>query len=127
MSASAVYFGYRDATAAVRWLKAVGFRVLAQQRGEDGTLVHAELGREDLVVMLGEDDSGFGVPELAGASTGVGVCLVTDDVDGLFERAVAAGGSAVLTPEDTGWGGRRARVLDPEGREWSFGDYRPGS
>jgi len=27
---------------------------------------------------------------------------------------------------DTDWGGRRARVLDPGGREWSFGSYRPG-
>lgn len=25
------------------------------------------------------------------------------------------------------WGTRRARVLDPGGREWSFGSYRPGT
>ena len=30
-------------------------------------------------------------------------------------------------PEDTEWGTRRARLLDPEGQEWSFGTYAPGS
>ena len=127
MSRSAVYLSYRDAAAAIRWLEALGFGVLVQQRDDAGRVVHAELVRDDLVVMLGDDDSGFGIPALSGASTGVGVYLVIDDVDGLFATALATGGSAVLAPEDTGWGGRRARVLDPEGREWSFGTYQPGS
>ena len=127
MSRSAVYLSYRDAAAAIRWLEALGFGVLVQQRDDAGRVVHAELVRDDLVVMLGDDDSGFGIPALSGASTGVGVYLVTDDVDGLFATALATGGSAVLAPEDTGWGGRWARVLDPEGREWSFGTYQPGS
>lgn len=29
-------------------------------------------------------------------------------------------------PEETEWGTWRARVLDPEGREWSSGTYVPG-
>ena len=36
-----------------------------------------------------------------------------------------AGCSEVISPEDTEWGTRRARVLDPEGVEWSFGTYDP--
>jgi uncharacterized glyoxalase superfamily protein PhnB len=32
----------------------------------------------------------------------------------------------VYPPEDTEWRTRRYRVLDPEGYEWSFGNYRPG-
>jgi uncharacterized glyoxalase superfamily protein PhnB len=32
----------------------------------------------------------------------------------------------VFPPEDTEWGTRRARLLDPEGGEWSFGSYAPG-
>lgn len=51
---------------------------------------------------------------------------MTDDVEGLYRTAVEAGAVSVHPPEDTGWGSRRARVLDPGGREWSFGSYRPG-
>jgi uncharacterized glyoxalase superfamily protein PhnB len=47
-------------------------------------------------------------------------------VDDHFERAVATGATVVFPPEDTEWGTRRYRVLDPEGNEWSFGSYRPG-
>jgi uncharacterized glyoxalase superfamily protein PhnB len=32
----------------------------------------------------------------------------------------------VIAPETTEWGTGRARVLDPEGHEWSFGSYEPG-
>ncbi|MEP6953152.1 MAG: hypothetical protein ABI950_03700 [Solirubrobacteraceae bacterium] len=34
--------------------------------------------------------------------------------------------SSVFGPEDTEWGTRRARVLDLDGYEWSFGTYQPG-
>jgi uncharacterized glyoxalase superfamily protein PhnB len=63
-----------------------------------------------------------------GASTGAGLYLVLHDaaaVDDRFSRGTAAGGTAVIAPEDTEWG-RRARLLDPEGGEWSFGTYAPG-
>jgi uncharacterized glyoxalase superfamily protein PhnB len=38
-----------------------------------------------------------------------------------------AGGHKVFEPEHTEWGTRRARVLDPEGGEWSLGTYEPGA
>ncbi len=50
-----------------------------------------------------------------------------DDVDTIHARALAAGAAEVFAPEDTEWGTRRARVLDPGGTEWSFGTYAPGA
>ena len=41
-------------------------------------------------------------------------------------RHLQAGGSSVFAPDKTEWGTERARVLDPEGYEWSFGTYEPG-
>jgi uncharacterized glyoxalase superfamily protein PhnB len=32
----------------------------------------------------------------------------------------------VLATETTEWGSERARILDPEGHEWSFGTYESG-
>jgi uncharacterized glyoxalase superfamily protein PhnB len=104
----------------------LGFSVVARQDGEDGSVAHCELRLGEVVIMAGSDDSAYTVPALSGQSTGAGVYLVADDVDGMFQRAVTAGGTPVIEPEDTPWGSRRARVLDPGGREWSFGSYVPG-
>ena len=57
---------------------------------------------------------------------GQGLYLLVDDVDGFYRQAVAAGGTGVIEPENTEWGARRARVLDPQGYEWSAGTYEPG-
>jgi uncharacterized glyoxalase superfamily protein PhnB len=127
MPDSAIYLSYDDAEEAIAWLQALGFRVLQKQTADTGTVAHGELVRGTLVVMLGSNDADYQVPPLAGVSTGIGVYLVAEDVDALFDQAIAAGGRAVFPPEQTPWGSRRARVLDPGGREWSFGSYRPGS
>ncbi|MDR6971763.1 VOC family protein [Leifsonia shinshuensis] len=125
MISSAVYLSYRNAAAAIEWLEAVGFDVLQRQQAPDGTVAHCELRWQDTVVMLGTDTT-QPPPPLVGVSTGAGVYLVTPDVDAAYARAIAAGATEVFPPGDTEWGGRRARVLDPGGREWSFGSYRPG-
>ena len=43
----------------------------------------------------------------------------------VHDKAVGAGAPSVFEPEETEWGTRRARVLDPDGYGWSFGTYRP--
>ena len=127
MASLCAYLSYPDAPAVVEWLTALGFGVV--QRADDGDRVlHAELRRGDAVVMLASDDAPYEIPPLHGNSVGQGVYLVVthDEVDALHAAAVAAGGTSVFPPEDTDWGSRRARVLDPGGREWSFGSYSPG-
>ncbi|GAA4868806.1 VOC family protein [Actinomycetospora straminea] len=120
------YLSYDDAPAALRWLEAVGFAVVRRQDGEDGRVVHAEVRFGDVVLMVASTDADYATPPLRGRSTGRGLYLLVDDVDDCHARAVAAGASSVIDPEDTEWGTRRARVLDPAGQEWSFGTYRPG-
>ena len=121
------YLSYVDAPAAIAWLEAVGFRVAVRQDGDSGEVVHAELEMGDVVVMVASDDAEYDVPALKGGSVGRGLYVRTGSVDQLYERAVRAGGKPVVEPEETEWGSRRARVLDPGGHEWSFGTYRPGS
>ncbi|GIG23656.1 hypothetical protein Cch01nite_43800 [Cellulomonas chitinilytica] len=81
---------------------------------------------ETLHAYLSYVDEQYDVPRLRGRSVGRGLYVGTDTVDELYDRAVAAGGESLIRPEDTPWGSRRARVLDPGGHEWSFGSYRPG-
>jgi uncharacterized glyoxalase superfamily protein PhnB len=115
-------FRYSDAHAAIRFLTdAFGFeRVAVFQSGD--RVDHAEL-RWPLGggVMLGsaarEDSAIAGLPPGTGS-----VYVVTDDVDGLFERARAAGATVVQEPRDEPYG-RGFTVRDPEGVFWSFGTY----
>ncbi len=49
--------------------------------------------------------------------------LVTDDPDGLYARATAAGAEVIRELNDTDYGSRDFSVRDPEGTIWSFGTY----
>jgi uncharacterized glyoxalase superfamily protein PhnB len=120
------YLSYRDAAAGIAWLEALGFETTTRQDGEDGAVAHAELRRGEAVVMLATADGPYEIPPLHGRSTGGGIYLLADEVEALHDAAVAAGGTSVFATEQTEWGTKRARVLDPEGYEWSFGSYEPG-
>lgn len=124
------YLSYRNAPLGLDWLQAVGFEVIARQDAADGRVVHAEVRYGDVVVMLATADEDYDVPSRKGLSVGGGLYLwlpTAEEVDDWHSRAVSAGAEAILAPEDTEWGTRRARVLDPDGHEWSVGTYRPGA
>jgi uncharacterized glyoxalase superfamily protein PhnB len=72
-------------------------------------------------VMLGSvrDDGSWPVPPGS-----FGAYVVTDDPDGLFARATAAGAEIIAPPHDTDYGSRDFAARDPEGNRWSFGTYR---
>ncbi len=42
------------------------------------------------------------------------------DVDAAFERAIAAGATAVTRPTKTDWGGYSGYVADPDGHLWEY-------
>jgi uncharacterized glyoxalase superfamily protein PhnB len=124
------YLSFRDAPSGLRWLEDVGFAIVTRQDGHDGEVLHAEVRLGDVVLMVASADAEYVVPELQGRSTGGGLYLwfaESAEVDAWHARAVAAGARDVIPPEDTDWGTRRCRVLDPEGHEWSAGTYRPGT
>ena len=124
------YLSYRDAPSALAWMSKVGFQVLSRQDDAQGAVAHPEVRYGDVVLMVASADADYDVPALRGRSVGGGLylCLATaSEVDAWHARAVDAGGQDVFPPEDTEWGTRRARVLDPEGHEWSVGTYRPGA
>ncbi len=119
---------YRDANAAIEWLKrAFGFQEKAVYRDDHGDVNHAELALGAGLVMLGSSRPdgwlGGGTPD-ARASTS-SIYIVIADPDAHYERAQAAGAEIVreLTNED--YGSREYSARDPEGNLWSFGTYDP--
>ncbi|KGH48427.1 glyoxalase [Modestobacter caceresii] len=115
-------FRARDARALIRFLvDALGFEETAVY-GEGDVVQHAQLDwPPGGGIMLGSvrDDGGWTV-----APGSTGCYLVSDDVDVLFHRAVAAGAEVFRPLQDTDYGGREFAVRDPEGNLWSVGSYR---
>jgi uncharacterized glyoxalase superfamily protein PhnB len=52
--------------------------------------------------------------------------LLVDDADAWFDRAVAAGASAVTPVQEMFWGDRFGSVRDPFGIEWAFNQAKGG-
>src|SRR5262249_28968392 len=53
-----------------------------------------------------------------------GAYVVTDDPDGVHDRAVKAGAEIIMELHETDYGSRDFAARDPEGNRWSFGTYR---
>lgn len=111
---------YDDVATAMDWLiSAFGFEERPRTRipGPDDTIEHVELELQGGVVTLGP-------PSVHGESPSVGcstmLTLYVDDVDAHYERAVEAGATVMIEPEDTFWGDRRYQCADPFGHRWHF-------
>ena len=117
-------FKYQDAPAAIDWLeRAFGFTRQGVHRGEDGTVVHAELKLGTGVIMLGS----MVPPDPANpwSAAAQGLYVYVPDVDAHYARAKAAGAVIVRELADTPYGSREYSAQDPGGNLWSFGTYYP--
>jgi PhnB protein len=90
----------------------------------DGKVAHAELQIGDSIVMLSDPfpQAVQRPPTEAGATT-VGLFLYVEDVDQWHKRAVDAGGTSTMEPEDQFWGDRFASVTDPYGHQWQLATH----
>lgn len=119
---------YRDAAAALDWLKkAFGFEETAVHRGDDGTIHHAELRLGAGMIMFGgsRDDGWMGGKAPDPLRSTVSVYVVVPDPDAHHARARAAGADVVRELTDEDYGSREYSARDLEGNLWSFGTYDP--
>ena len=89
--------------------------------------MHAEMTFGNGAIMLGTTALADSAKSDSNAKAEHGIYVYVEDVDAHFQQAQAAGAEIVLPPEDTEWGTRRYRALDPEGYAWSFGNYLPAT
>jgi len=110
--AAAIGF-YQDAFGAVE----IGERFT----GPAGELIHAEVRIGDSVVMV-TDEADNGAPARAPQSLGGAVSAIMatywEDVDRVWERAVAAGAEVLYPLQDHFYGERGGRLRDPYGQQW---------
>lgn len=114
------YLSVDGAAAAIDFYRAVfGATERMRMDGPGGKIGHAELEFGDSLVMLAD-----AFPEMGGTTptalggTPVTVMLYVEDVDAVFARAIAAGGTVGRPVEDQFYGDRAGEFLDPFGHTW---------
>ena len=92
--------------------------------GPDGKIGHAELALGESVIMLADEhpDIGFLSPLRIGG-TAVTLHTYVEDVDAVFERALAAGAKSLRPVENQFYGDRSAQFEDPFGHRWSVATH----
>jgi PhnB protein len=81
-----------------------------------GSVAHAELTIGDSVVMVSD-----ATPQWP--AVGCSVHLYVEDVDAVYKRALEAGATSRMAPEDRFYGDRAAAVEDPSGNLWSLATH----
>lgn len=120
------YLRVRDCPAAIEFYKkAFGAVELFRMPGPDGSIVHAEVRIGDSPVMMSEENPKWNAlsPQAIGG-TAVGIHLYVQDVDAMFNSAVAAGATVTMPPMDMFYGDRSARVTDPFGHDWTISTHK---
>jgi PhnB protein len=116
----------KGADKAIDWYgKIFGAKLLSRMATPDGKAVwHAELRIGDSVLMLNDEDPSMGAmgPTPEGGQS-ASIHFYTENVDGVFKRAVAAGAKQRMPPMDMFWGDRYAQITDPFGHIWSLATH----
>ncbi len=118
------YLCVKDGAKAIEFYKkAFGAEQVHISRMPDGKIMNAQLKIGDSMLMLNDEFAPFcQSPESLGG-TPVSVHIYVEDVDKLFNQAVAAGATPVMPLMDAFWGDRYASVKDPFGHSWSLATH----
>jgi PhnB protein len=104
--------------------KAFGATETVRVPGPGGKIIHAELKIGDSTFFVGEPmTKTMSAPE-PGAVNLMSIYLYVEDVDGVFNRAVAAGARADMALQDMFWGDRSGRITDPFGHQWGIATHK---
>jgi PhnB protein len=114
----------RAADAIEFYKKAFGATELFRMPGPGGAIAHAEICIGDSQLMLCEENPEMGAqsPQALGGSP-ANLFLYVDDVDAAYKKAVNAGATATMPPQDMFWGDRYGKLVDPYGHEWSMATH----
>jgi uncharacterized glyoxalase superfamily protein PhnB len=88
----------------------------------DGAIMHAEIQIGGSVFFLNDEMRGTKSPQTLGGSA-VTVHLQVEDVDALWNQAVAAGCQVTMPLMNMFWGDRYGMLVDPFGHSWSMASH----
>jgi PhnB protein len=120
------YLACRDAARAIEFYKqAFGAAELMRMPAPGGKVGHAEIRLGDSRIMLADEyhEMDFLAPDTRGG-TPVHLHVYVRDVDGMVERAVAAGAKLIRPIEDKFYGDRSGSLQDPFGHVWHLATHK---
>ena len=105
--------------------KAFGATELFRLAQPDGKIGHAEIKIGDSPIMLADEAPQMGAksPQSFGGSP-VGIHLYVEDVDKVFNQAIAAGAKVERPVEDKFYGDRAGGIIDPFGHRWYISTHK---
>lgn len=102
--------------------KAFGATEIVRHTDPSGRIGHAQIKIGDSVIMMGERMENPG--PWANAGTSMMMYVYVEDVDALFNRAVAAGATAIMPVADMFYGDRSGGLMDPYGHVWFIATHK---
>ena len=120
------YLIIRGASDAIDFYKkAFGATELFRFPAPDGKIGHAEIKIGDSPIMLADEypEMGYKGPQSLGGSP-VSIMIYVEDVDTVFNRAVASGASVKEPVSDKFYGDRLGTVTDPFGHVWHVSTHK---
>jgi len=120
------HLSVREASKAIEFYKkAFGAEVVDVHYTPDGKVMHAHLKIGDSHLLLADEFPGMGTPapQTLGGSPVV-LNIYVDDVDSLFNQAVAAGATVTMPLADQFWGDHYGQIVDPFGHHWALGAHQ---
>jgi len=114
----------KNAAGAIDFYKRVfGATELMRMAGPGGMITHAELQIGDSRLFLNDHMPPMASAPAPGSSTGVYIFLYTEDVDGVYNRAVEEGCQVTMPLADQFWGDRYGKFVDPYGHAWGVASH----
>nr|AIA17044.1 Glyoxalase-like domain protein [uncultured bacterium] len=88
-----------------------------------GKVGHAEMKIGDSPFMLGDEMEQYKGPKALGG-TPMMLMIYVDDVDTIYQQAIAAGGIEVKPLQDQFYGDRSGTLTDPFGHVWTIATHK---
>jgi PhnB protein len=105
--------------------KAFGATELFRMPAPEGRIGHAEIKIGDSPIMLADEfpEMGYKSPQSLGGSP-VSIMIYVEDVDTVFNQAIAAGGKEQRPVKDQFYGDRMGTLEDPYGHVWHVATHK---
>jgi len=114
----------KDAARAIEFYKSVfGATEIMRMPDPQGLIMHAEIRVGDSVVFINDEIPGISCAPSGAALNPVYLFLYTEDVDSVFNRAVAANCKVTMPLANMFWGDRYGKFNDPFGHSWGVATH----
>lgn len=118
------YMIIKDAAKAIEFYKkALGAVEMFCMKSPDGKVKHAEIKIGNSPIMISDECEEYQMRGPQAGGSPMHLYLYVEDVDSLFNQAIAAGGKQIYPVDNKFYGDRSGGFADPFGYSWSIATH----